>query len=126
MHDYHRLVVWQKAHSLCLAVTAAMPRGSRRTASLISQITRAAESIPANTVEGRAADTDAEFARFLKIALKSANELEYHLELAVGRGLIRTGAFDSLRPRISEVRVLLGAFIRKLSDDDRCGPNRVD
>lgn len=126
MHDYHRLKVWQKAHSLCLAVIVAMPRGNRRTASIISQIIRAAESIPANIVEGRAADTDAEFARFLKIAFKSANELEYQLELAVHRGVIKQTVFDSLRPRISEVRVLLNAFIRKLEDDDKSGPNRVN
>lgn len=126
MHDYHRLKVWQKAHALCLAVIATMPRGNRRTASIISQIIRAAESVPANIVEGRAADTDAEFARFLKIALKSANELEYQLEQAAHRGEISAKSFDALRPRISEVRVLLGAFIRKLEDDDRSGPNRVN
>jgi four helix bundle protein len=124
MYDYHRLVVWQKAHSLCLDVVAAMPRG-RRAASLISQIVRSAESIPANIVEGRAADSDAEFAKFLKDSFKSANELLYHLELAVARGLITAKVFENFRPRISEVQVLLNAFIRKLVDDDRKGPNRA-
>ena len=124
MYDYHRLKVWQKAHSLCLAVIAAMP-ATRRASSLISQIVRAAQSIPANIVEGRAADSDAEFARFLKMSLRSANELMYHLELAVERGIIRAATFAALRPRISEVQVLLSAFIRKLEDDDRKGPDRA-
>lgn len=118
MHDYHRLIVWQKAHSLCLDVIAELPGKAPRTGSLISQIIRAAESIPANIVEGRAADTDAEFARFLRIAMKSANELEYHLEQAVARRIVSQGTFDQLRPRISEVRVLLGALIRRLRKDD--------
>jgi four helix bundle protein len=118
MHDYHRLIVWQKAHALCLDVLATLPAKAPRTGSLIGQIIRAAESIPANIVEGRGADTDAEFARFLRIALKSANELEYHLEQAVARRIVSQGTFDQFRPRISEVRVLLGALIRRLREDD--------
>lgn len=118
MYDYHRLVVWQKAHVLCIDVIAVLPRKAPRTGSLIGQIIRAAESIPANIVEGRGADTDAEFARFLRIAMKSANELEYHLEQAAARGVISRATFEELRPRISEVRVLLGALIRRLRADN--------
>ena len=124
MHDYHRLVVWQRSHALCLAVVAAMPRTRGRAGSLIGQIIRAAESIPANIVEGRAADTDAEFARFLRMALRSTSELRYHLELAEGRKIIARKTLDELRPRISEVQVLLEAFIRKLKDDDGRAGNR--
>ena len=54
----------------------------RELTSLRSQLVRAAMSVPANIVEGRAQRTDREFARFLRIALASATEFEYHLLMA--------------------------------------------
>lgn len=49
---------------------------------LRSQIIRAALSIPANIVEGRHQESEKEFARFLRIALNSGYELEYHVMVA--------------------------------------------
>src|SRR5687767_9939351 len=63
MQDFHRLDVWERAHSLALAVrqaTRAFPRTGY--ADLKSQLTRAAESIATNIVEGCAAATPKEFA----------------------------------------------------------------
>ena len=125
MYDYRRLKVWQKAHELVLDVLKAMPRTPRRFSSLIGQITRAAESVAANIVEGRAADSDAEFARFLKMSIKSATELEYHLHLGSDLGMITTDLFERFRLRIVEVRAMLASLVRKLQDDDRSGPGRV-
>jgi four helix bundle protein len=127
MDDYHRLRVWQKAHALSLAVAGVVPRRpARRDGPLITQIIKSAESIPTNIVEGRAADTDAEFARFLGVSLKSSGELRYQLESALERGIIKPAVFDRLRIMIVEVQVLLEAFIRKLHDDDSAGPNRTN
>ncbi|MDP9202499.1 MAG: four helix bundle protein, partial [Gemmatimonadota bacterium] len=56
-------------------------RGSEY-ASFRSQIIRAGMSIPANIVEGREQKTEPAFARFLRIALASTSELEYHLTAA--------------------------------------------
>ncbi len=49
---------------------------------LTTQIRRSCASIPANIAEGCGRKGDAEFARFLQIALGSASELEYHSLLA--------------------------------------------
>ena len=125
MHDYHRLRVWQLSHALSVAVVAAMPARSRRHGTLITQIIKSAESVPNNIVEGRAADSDAEFARFLGVSVKSSNELLYQLETALERGLTPRKLFDSFRIRIIEIQVLLGAFIHKLERDDRRGPHRA-
>jgi four helix bundle protein len=54
-------------------VTARIPR--RNNVALIDQLRRSALSIPANIVEGAGCATDKEFARFLQIALSSANEV---------------------------------------------------
>ena len=83
MQDYRKLAVWKRAHELTLAIyacTGGFPRDEAF--GLTSQLRRSAASIPANIVEGCGRDTNAEFARFLYIALGSANELEYHLLLA--------------------------------------------
>lgn len=44
-------------------------------------------SIAANIIEGRGQKTDREFARFLRIALNSTSELEYHLITARDMGV---------------------------------------
>jgi four helix bundle protein len=82
--DYKRLKVWQKAHKLTCAiyaVTRAFPRGDQFV--LGDQIRRAAISIGANIAEGCGRNGDGELRRFLNIALGSANELRYLLELAI-------------------------------------------
>ena len=53
MKDFRKLQVWEKAHQLALAlyqVTASFPRDE--TYGLVSQIRRAAASIPSNIAEG--------------------------------------------------------------------------
>jgi four helix bundle protein len=125
MDDYHRLIVWQKSHALARAVAAALPRRpARRDGPLVLQIIKSSESIPTNIVEGRIADTDAEFARFLKVSLKSSGELNYQLETAAERRVIPAATYDRLRVNLVEVQVRLEAFIRKLQDDDSRGRNR--
>ena len=53
-----------------------------------SQIRRSAASIGANMAEGCGRSGEREFARFLRIALGSASELEYHLILATDLGYL--------------------------------------
>jgi len=87
--DFRKQKVWQKAHDLALEVyrvTEAFPK--REVFGLTSQIRRAGVSIPANIAEGCGQDTDADFARFLQIAMGSASELEYHLLLAHDLGFV--------------------------------------
>lgn len=49
---------------------------------ITSQIRRACSSVPTNISEGCGRDSDAEFNRFLTIALGSANETEYLIILS--------------------------------------------
>ena len=80
MKDFRRLVVWQKAHLLTVAVyeaIAGFPKDELY--GLTSQIRRACVSIPANIAEGCGRDGEAEFGRFLQIAQGPASELEYHV-----------------------------------------------
>jgi len=83
MQDFKKLKVWQKAHSLAVAIyqaTEMFPKDELY--GLTSQIRRSCVSIPANIAEGCGRGGNTEFNRFLQIALGSATELEYHLLLA--------------------------------------------
>ena len=75
---------------------------------------RAALSIPANIVEGRGQNTDAQFARFLWVSLNSCSELEYHLLTARDLNMISAVLFDSLNADLSEVRRMLHGLIATL------------
>lgn len=120
MSDYRKLLVWRKAHALALDAhrTASRIRGSRY-APFRSQIIRAALSTPANIVEGREQKTDAGFARFLRIALGSASELEYHLTAAHDIQAMSTDEHQTLSRQVVEVRRMLHGLIRRLESGTR-------
>jgi four helix bundle protein len=121
--DFKKLHVWQKAHalSLCVDRVSKQIRGGRY-ASLRSQIFRAATSIPANIAEGRRQESEKEFARFLRYALNSSSELEYHLILAHDTKVISEEDFLSLVTQTIRVRKMLYALLKRLSDTDRTPP----
>lgn len=87
--DFERLAVWRKAHELTLLtyeLTGRLPEDEKY--GLSSQLRRAAVSIPANIVEGEARQSQADFARFISIALGSVAELQYLLLLCRDLGYL--------------------------------------
>ena len=82
-----------------------MPR--RGFSHVARQAQRAASSIPANIVEGCGHDSPREFARYLRQAIASANELEYHLIEARDFLLIGVGDFARFTAGVCEVRRML-------------------
>jgi len=83
MQDFRQLLVWKRAHAFALNVrraAQAMPRAGY--SDLKSQMTRAAQSIVDNIVEGCGASSRLEFARYLDISIKSTSEVDYQLEFA--------------------------------------------
>lgn len=115
MSDYTKLLVWRKAHALSLSANRAASgiRGGQY-ASFRSQIIRAAMSVPANIVEGREQRTEAGFARYLRIALGSASELEYHLMAAHEIGAISESEYLPLGTQVVEVRRMLHGLLRRI------------
>lgn len=115
MRDFHELIVWQKAHGLAVAVysaTRSFPK--EELYGLVSQMRRACVSIPANIAEGCGRGSDADFARFVHIAMGSACELEYHLLLAQELDFLERTAFDCLSGELAEIKKMLSSFIKKL------------
>jgi len=115
--DFKRLQVWQKAHALGLHAHR-VATGIRRSHDLAlrSQIIRAAMSVPANIVEGRRQETEKEFGRFLRIAVNSACELEYHLIVARDIGVISEVDSAALLREAIEVRRMIHGLLRKISN----------
>lgn len=115
MQDFRQLKVWQKSHELTLAVyreTAAFPKSELY--GLTSQLRRASSSIPANIAEGCGRGGDADFARFLQIAMGSATEVEYHLLLASDLALLADDAHQALEAQTTEVKRMLASLIKTL------------
>ncbi len=115
MRDFKELKVWKKSHEIAIAayqVTTPFPAGELY--GLTNQIRRAASSVPANIAEGCGRDGKKEFARFLNIALGSANELQYHLVLSRDLGYLETLRCDEMLLKIDEVKKMLVAFVKRL------------
>ncbi len=85
--------------------------------SLRSQLIRAAMSIPANIVEGRAQASEKDFARFLRYSVGSASELEYHLIIGRDMELISQESFNLLLEKLEQVRKMLHGLIGRLDSD---------
>ncbi|HKP48308.1 MAG TPA: four helix bundle protein [Pyrinomonadaceae bacterium] len=114
MQGFRNLNVWRKAHELTLAVYKAaggFPWEERY--ALTSQTKRSSSSIGANIAEGCARGSDADFTRFLFIAMGSANELENHLELARDLEFLSPADYDDLLNKVIEVKKMLSGLIHK-------------
>jgi four helix bundle protein len=119
--DYKKLIVWRKAHALALNVhrVAVRIKGSEY-ASLRSQLMRASMSIPTNIVEGTGQQSRKDFGRFIRFALNSSSELEYHLTVARDIEAISATDSASLLAQTIEVRKMLhGLLKRVLSTPER-------
>ena len=125
MQDFRKLGVWEKAHHLavniyrlCVAILRAGNAG------FISQIRRAADSIPANVAEGAGRGSDADFARFLQIAIGSSAEVESHLQFAFDVELIPRAIFEARTAEVVEVRKMLIGLRKRISPDPTAGAQR--
>src|SRR5262245_27691690 len=115
MQDFHKLRVWHEANRLEIAikrVTNAFPKAS--SGSLRNQMVRAAESIADNIAEGCGAATNAEFARYLDMAIKSSSELENQIERAHGYGLMRDRDRQRLASDVCDVRKMTWGLRKKV------------
>ncbi|HEX8941517.1 MAG TPA: four helix bundle protein [Gemmatimonadaceae bacterium] len=92
------------------------PRPTSRAghAHLRSQLTRAADGISTNIAEGCGASTTKEFARFLDISIKSANETEHHLLSARDLDLFSPEAWQKFTAETIEIRKMTHGYRKKV------------
>jgi four helix bundle protein len=119
MQDFRNLIVWQRAHELVLGVyraTRMFPK--EELFCLTSQLRRACISIPSNIAEGCGRGGDAEFCRFLQIAMGSACEAEYQLLLARDLTYVNEQDYETVNGLTVEVKRMLASLIQKLKADN--------
>jgi four helix bundle protein len=112
---YRDLLVWQKAVTLAKSIyqiTQHFPQEERF--GLVSQMRRAAVSIPSNIAEGQARRTTGGFIQFLSQAEGSAAELDTQLVLAVELGYCGTADVAKAAELVSEVKKMLNGLRRTL------------
>lgn len=117
MRNYRDLQVWGKAHSLTLElyrISQGFPR--EEVYGISSQLRRAAVSIGANLAEGCGRRSSAELARFVRIAMGSAGELDYHLLLSRDLGFMAADEFMSASAALTEVRKMLTSFLNSVEE----------
>lgn len=120
MQDFRNLEVWRKSHAITISIyqiTASFPRDERF--GLTSQLRRAAASIGANLAEGCGRGSDAEFKRFVQIALGSASELDYHILLARDLQMMQSTVYDQLRKDLQSARRMLAGLLRRLNSNSQ-------
>lgn len=114
------LVVWQKAIDLVLDIynmTKSFPK--EEVYGLVSQMRRAAVSIPANIAEGAARQTKKEFQQFVYISMGSLAELETHLILSVRLSFCGKQEADSTLLKLDEIRRMLSGLLNHFRHNSR-------
>jgi four helix bundle protein len=113
MGDYRKLVAWQRAYGLTLAVyrnTRRFPASERF--GLAAQLQRASVSVVANIAEGAGRGSEREFTRFLWIARGSLTETVAELSIARDLGFLSPGEAEALIASGDEVGRLLTGLLK--------------
>ena len=115
MRNYRELDVWQKSHKLTLElyrISRSFPK--EETYGLTSQLRRAAVSVGANLAEGCGRKTSPELARFVRIAMGSASELDYHLLLCRDFEFVTDAQYQRIVAESTRIRKMLSALLASI------------
>ena len=115
IQSYRDLQVYEKSYALAVAMyrdAAALPEEERY--GLISQMKRAATSIPLNIAEGYGKrESVAEFKRFLLMAKGSCNEMQVLLDLCRDLGYMKAVRHQEISAQYDEIGKMLNGLLQK-------------
>ena len=120
MKNYKELNVWRQGIELVkrtYEISQILPKEEKF--GLISQMTRAAVSIPANIAEGSSRESDKDYARFLQIALGSAFELQTYFVIISEMSWSDLALVEELQKLLDQEIKMIHMFIKKLLADSR-------
>jgi len=115
INSYRDLLVWQKGMALAkqvYALTRSFPDDERF--GLVSQMRRAAVSVPSNIAEGQARQGRKEFVQFLSHAEGSLAELDTQLTLSRELGYGNDSDAHQCIPMIGELQKMVASLRRKI------------
>ena len=113
---YQDLIVWQRAMQMVkevYGITSSFPTDEKF--GLVSQLRRAAVSVPSNIAEGQGRLTKGEFKQFLGYARGSVFEVETQILLSVDLNFIEQNKMNQLMNLTSEVSKMLNGLIKSLA-----------
>lgn len=115
MNSYKELIVWQKSIKLVTEiykVTGKFPKYELY--GIVSQIRRAAISIPSNIAEGYSRQHRREYTQFVAMAFSSGAELETQILISKKLRFIPESEFEMADNYLDEVMRMLNRLIRAL------------
>jgi len=118
VYSYKELIVWQKSVELVVAIyelTENFPKSELY--GLVSQVRRAAISLPSNIAEGRRRGTRKDFRHFLLIAYGSGAEIETQIEISKRLPFGKNLNFSRIESLLDEIMRMLNVMIKKLSSE---------
>ncbi|MFZ5968910.1 MAG: four helix bundle protein [Bacillota bacterium] len=117
MSDYKDLKVWSYSHDFVLKVykeTSTFPNKEKY--GLVSQLRRAAASIPTNIAEGTGSSSSKRFCNFVDIARGSAQEVEYLLLLSKDLEYISEEKYKELDDKCTNILRMLTKLRKSLAE----------
>lgn len=118
MGNYRELEVWNLAREIVritYEVSALLPDTEKF--GLVSQMRRAAVSIPCNIAEGAGRKTDGSFVQFLRIAIGSVNETETLLVLAIDLGFLKEESVQDINGKLRSLGIKLQNLAQSLRNE---------
>ena len=112
---YKKLKVWDRAITLVTeiySVTKNYPQDEKF--GLVSQMRRAAVSIPSNIAEGQCRATKKDFLNFLRIAYASCAELETQLIISQRLEYVDVSEYEQLHEVLEEVSKMLAGLMKSM------------
>ncbi len=123
MSDYHKLRVWQRSMEFIVDVyRATQTFPAHEQYGLTSQARRAATSIALNIAEGATCGYADEFRRFLRLAIRSANETRAVFEIASRLNYCAPEAAAKQATEAGELAAMLQALVKSLGRAGEPGP----
>ncbi|MBR6305102.1 MAG: four helix bundle protein [Paludibacteraceae bacterium] len=118
MHNFRNLQIWKDAMDLAQSVyEIAEDIPKKETYGLVSQMTRAAVSVPSNIAEG-SGRTNKDFAHFLSIALGSLFELNTQIMLAERIGYIDNSQSTELQAKADRLQMMISGFKTRVEENN--------
>ncbi len=119
INNFEELKSWQKARELAGYVYELTRKDMfSRDYGLRDQIQRAASSVMHNIAEGFESGSDPEFVRFLKMARRSAGEVQSQLYLALDIGYLTEAERQKAYTLAVEVKQLINGMMTYLRKSD--------
>lgn len=115
MSSYKDLLVWQKSIQLVTEVyrlSKTLPK--EEIYGLVSQMQRAAVSIPSNIAEGHDRNSDKEFSQFLCVARGSLAELETQLIIAKNLDYINQEQMTNISNNCYEIGKMINGLLKRI------------